>query len=58
MRPVHMLATDPRYERTGAGSVLVSWGMAKADAEGRPVYLDATDGEHLRKNAGIATGLP
>jgi GNAT superfamily N-acetyltransferase len=40
-----MLGTDPQYQRTGAGSALVRWGMAKADEEGVALYLDATDGE-------------
>lgn len=51
---VHMLATEPKYERTGAGSALVRWGMAKADAEKRPLYLDATEGTRHRTAVVIA----
>ncbi len=53
-----MLGTNPQYQRTGAGSALVRWGMAKADEEGVALYLDATDGEHRTAAAfGSACGL-
>lgn len=42
---MHLLGTNPQYQRTGAGSALVRWGMAKADAEGLALYLDATIGQ-------------
>ncbi|GAA5919838.1 hypothetical protein JCM1841_004009 [Sporobolomyces salmonicolor] len=37
-----LLATDPTYQRTGAGSALLRWGNRKADEEGVDCYLEAT----------------
>ncbi|KAJ1554502.1 hypothetical protein HK405_004890, partial [Cladochytrium tenue] len=36
------LAVAPTGQRTGAGSALVAWGAALADAEGLPIFLEAT----------------
>jgi len=37
------LATDPKYQRRGAASMLVQWGLDKADEIGGEAYLEATD---------------
>ncbi|GAA5952237.1 hypothetical protein JCM21900_000463 [Sporobolomyces salmonicolor] len=37
-----LLATDPTYQRIGAGSALLRWGNRKADEEGVDCYLEAT----------------
>ncbi|GAA5903334.1 hypothetical protein JCM5296_005665 [Sporobolomyces johnsonii] len=37
-----LLVTDPRYQRTGAGSALLRWGGRQADKEGVDCYLEAT----------------
>ncbi|MCJ1264625.1 hypothetical protein MMC22_004499, partial [Lobaria immixta] len=36
------LNTHPAYHRKGCGSMLLEWGVKKADAEGARIYLDAT----------------
>ncbi|GAA5888940.1 hypothetical protein JCM6882_009688 [Rhodosporidiobolus microsporus] len=38
-----ILAVDPSKQRTGAGGALVKWGCKKADEEGMPMDLKATD---------------
>ncbi|GAA6021149.1 hypothetical protein JCM10207_008333, partial [Rhodosporidiobolus poonsookiae] len=37
------LSVDPQVHRTGAGRALLEWGLKKADEEGLPVYLAATE---------------
>jgi ribosomal protein S18 acetylase RimI-like enzyme len=39
---LHMLHTDPAFQRKGAGKLLVEWGTKKADELGLPIYLEAT----------------
>ncbi|KAK4703665.1 hypothetical protein P7C70_g2554, partial [Phenoliferia sp. Uapishka_3] len=37
-----LLVTDPRFQKTGAGSALLKWGCDKADEWGVPAYLKGT----------------
>ena len=37
------LGTHPSHERKGAGAQLARWGFPRADAEGLPCYVDASD---------------
>lgn len=39
-----ILATDPKYQRTGAGTALLAWGCDQADLAGLSTYLKATPG--------------
>ena len=39
---LHMLHTDPEYQRRGAGSALMEWGKQKADELGLPIYLESS----------------
>ena len=39
---LHMLVTEPRYQRRGVGSALVRWGNAKADADNVPGFLEGS----------------
>ncbi|MBN2021997.1 MAG: GNAT family N-acetyltransferase [Pirellulales bacterium] len=43
-----MLAVDPPYQGQGVGSALLSSGLARADAEGTPVYLETTTEKNVR----------
>jgi predicted N-acetyltransferase YhbS len=36
------MGTDPSYERRGAASKLVRWGIDRCDKEGVPAYLERT----------------
>jgi GNAT superfamily N-acetyltransferase len=40
---LNMLATHPDHQGRGAGKMLLSWGLEKADEEGLVTYLNATD---------------
>ena len=42
-----LLAVDPRYQRSGVGATLLSEGLARADSERLPVYLDTANPENL-----------
>ncbi|GAA5865132.1 hypothetical protein JCM8547_007724 [Rhodosporidiobolus lusitaniae] len=56
-RHLHLsiLAVDPRYQKTGAGSALMQWGCGLADKEGVPMDLKSTDvGLGLYKKFGFA----
>ena len=37
-----VLATEPKHHRRGIASKLLKWGLDQADAEGLPVWIDAT----------------
>ncbi|ORY11429.1 hypothetical protein BCR34DRAFT_326561 [Clohesyomyces aquaticus] len=39
---LHMLITAPAHHRRGAGSLLLSWGLTRADAAHLPTYLEAS----------------
>ncbi|KAF2630210.1 acyl-CoA N-acyltransferase [Macroventuria anomochaeta] len=39
---LHMLHTDPEYQRRGAGSALMEWGKQKADELDLPIYLESS----------------
>lgn len=39
---LEMLATDPAFQGRGAGSQLLRWGLARADAAGVEAYLEAS----------------
>ena len=36
------LAVDPQYQKQGAGSLIVEWGLRRCDEEGCPAYLEST----------------
>jgi GNAT superfamily N-acetyltransferase len=36
------VGTHPDFQRRGAGTLLIEWGLARAKAENVPVYLDST----------------
>ncbi|KAF2638968.1 hypothetical protein P280DRAFT_470971 [Massarina eburnea CBS 473.64] len=39
---LHMLHTVPKYQKRGAASTLIKWGMQKADELGLPVYVESS----------------
>ncbi|KAF1957467.1 acyl-CoA N-acyltransferase [Byssothecium circinans] len=39
---LHMLHTHPKYQKRGAASALIKWGMQKADELGLAVYLESS----------------
>ncbi|GJN93656.1 hypothetical protein Rhopal_006713-T1 [Rhodotorula paludigena] len=39
---LQLLGTDPRFQRTGAGSALLRWGCKRADDDGVDVYLESS----------------
>jgi GNAT superfamily N-acetyltransferase len=41
-----MLHTDPKYQRQGAASALMKWGLETADKMGLPVYLESSPDAH------------
>ena len=43
---LHMLHTDPAYQRRGAASALLKWGTDRADQLGLPVYLESSSEGH------------
>lgn len=55
---VQSLGTDPRHQRTGAGSALVHWGIARAERERVAIHLDATEGERVFPCTGARTRGP
>ena len=49
-----VLVTDPKYQRRGAGNLLVEWGAKRADEDGLMAYLEATDeGRQLYERHGF-----
>ncbi|KAL2009025.1 hypothetical protein VTN00DRAFT_7219 [Thermoascus crustaceus] len=49
-----MLATLPEYQRRGAGTMLLQWGIDKADAEGLAITLFAgPSAQHLYSRSGF-----
>lgn len=51
---VHALATDPEFERRGAGAALLEKIKAIADEKGLPIYLTSTEtGRKLYERAGF-----
>jgi GNAT superfamily N-acetyltransferase len=40
---LRFLATDPEFQRRGLGGMLLRQGIERADAEGRRIYLEATE---------------
>lgn len=36
------LATDPQYQRQGAGTFLIEWGVSRCEKERVPAYLEST----------------
>ncbi|KAF2140462.1 uncharacterized protein K452DRAFT_359538 [Aplosporella prunicola CBS 121167] len=38
-----ILAVDPAYQRRGAGTLLLRWGLEEARKRGLPAYLEATE---------------
>lgn len=43
---VYLLQTDPAYQRKGLASMLLKYGLAMADSEGRKAYIEATAEGH------------
>ncbi|KAH7087866.1 acyl-CoA N-acyltransferase [Paraphoma chrysanthemicola] len=51
---LHMLHTDPAFQRRGAGKLLLDWGTKKADELGLPIYLESSQqGVALYKRHGF-----
>ena len=49
-----MLVCEPRYQRRGAGRLLLSWGLDLADKLTLDTYLEASpEGHHLYESAGF-----
>ncbi|KAK7190030.1 hypothetical protein DPSP01_006328 [Paraphaeosphaeria sporulosa] len=44
---LHMLHTEPKYQRRGAASALLRWGTERADQLGLPVYLESSHEAHI-----------
>lgn len=36
------VGTDPKYQGQGAATMLIRWGLERAEKEGVPVYLEST----------------
>ncbi|KAF2474432.1 uncharacterized protein BDR25DRAFT_256293 [Lindgomyces ingoldianus] len=43
---LHLLHTDPKFQKRGAGGLLLKWGMDKSNELGFPVYLESTPDGH------------
>ncbi|ORY06770.1 acyl-CoA N-acyltransferase [Clohesyomyces aquaticus] len=43
---LHLLHTDPDFQKRGAGRALLRWGTTKADTVGLPVYLESSPAGH------------
>ena len=39
---LHLLVTDPKHHRRGAGAMLIAWGLGKADSARLPGFLEAS----------------
>ena len=39
---LHVLVTDPKHHRRGAGAMLVRWGIDQADEANLPSFLEAS----------------
>ncbi|KAF2198015.1 acyl-CoA N-acyltransferase [Delitschia confertaspora ATCC 74209] len=51
---LHILVTDPKHHRRGAGGMLLRWGIEQADRDGLPSYLEASeDGRPLYERNGF-----
>ncbi|CAI6333311.1 unnamed protein product [Periconia digitata] len=51
---LHMLHTDPKYQKRGAASALLKWGLQRADELGLPTYLESSPiGQPLYKKHGF-----
>ena len=49
-----MLVCEPKYQRRGAGRLLLGWGLELADELLLEVYLEASpQGHHLYESAGF-----
>jgi len=46
MIDLHLLHTDPKFQRRGAASQLVNWGLQKADELNLPTYLESSPSAH------------
>ncbi|GAA5895892.1 hypothetical protein JCM6882_001404 [Rhodosporidiobolus microsporus] len=56
---LHLIVVDPEKQRLGAGSALFRWGCKRADREGVPIYLEATeDGARLYERHGLSKFRP
>lgn len=48
--------TDPAYRGRGAGSLMMGWGVRKADEMGLDSFVEASEiGSHLYKKFGFVT---
>ncbi|EUC38593.1 hypothetical protein COCCADRAFT_32253 [Bipolaris zeicola 26-R-13] len=53
---LQILVTDPEHHRKGAGSMLLKWGLSKADELGLPGFLEASPmGKPLYERMGFRT---
>lgn len=44
---LRMMHTHPRYQRRGAASALLRWGLQRADELNLPTYLESSATAHL-----------
>ena len=53
---LHILVTDPDHHRRGAGTMLLNWGISKADSLGLPAFLESSAmGKPLYERLGFQT---
>ena len=45
-KDLHLLHTDPAFQKRGAGGQLVKWGTRRADELGLPTYLESSSAGH------------
>lgn len=51
---LNMLVCEPKYQRRGAGRLLLGWGIELADKLVLEAYLEASpEGHHLYESAGF-----
>ena len=49
MTDLHLLFTDPKHQKRGAGSMLVEWGTGIADEMGTPCVVESSTFAHRVK---------
>lgn len=56
LQDLHMLHTDPKYQRRGAASILMKQGLGKADELGLLSYLESSpDSPHFYQKHGFTS---
>lgn len=44
---LHLLHTEPKYQRRGAASALLEWGIERAEQLRLPIYLESSHEAHV-----------